>query len=1062
MKKFFLKYTLLSILCLGALTGSHSLSATDYNYAESLSSDNFLRTITGKVVDADGEALIGVNVLVQGTNRGTITDIDGNFTIDAEPGEVLVVSYIGFSDQLVIVDENQSNYEILLGAATELLDEVVVIGYGTQKKSHTTGAISKVENKTLDQIAVARADEALIGQVSGVNIATTEGEAGSAPTITVRGVGSISADTGPALVIDGIVVDSDFLGNLDMNDVESFEVLKDAASAAIYGSEGSNGVILVTTKSGQEGKTKFSYNGFVGMKSAHASDNYRKSVADWAAFELEQTGQLTERTQYMQLLVDSLGVDRDWQDVFFEDGLIQSHSLSARGGNKQTKFSAALRYLGDEGVVITDDYNFYSAKLKLDTKLSDKLKLSMSVNPSYSDRRRLPTSIHNPLRQSPWLPIFHTEESLPFVDRDVYPDVVAGDYFREDHLVELDLDGDGSDTRPRTSGDANPYAQYVEREHNEVKTKVLSSMKLRYQLADGLSIQTSLGATLEDRRRDRYDGVLHHQNGTDRAQYQLQTRNSTRIINDNTVNYKKAIGSNEFDVLVGATFQQRDIRNSVVEGTGFTNDLLPNLQGATLISEFEELIIERNKIGYFGRVNFAHKDKYLVSASIRRDASSVFGFDSKWGTFPALSVGWNVAREPFFESSDLFSNLKFRVSYGLTGNENFDTGSDFTDFYPYLALLQSSNTVIDGSIVTGFSPENIANSVLQWEGSSEFNPGLDFGLWSNRVTGSFDYYNRTSDNLLLNNPVSYVSGFEAGIVNIGEVRNSGFEVELRSRNISRQNFSWSSTLIATTNQNELTDFGDSNGQILEDQFGRNSQWINLVGNPISSFYGFVVDQEATEMFSNGVEVDGETVFLWDTPFFPINSVSEDAVVRDLNGDGIITDADKTILGDPYPDLVWSLTNQVQLGAFDLSVMVQGSHGAEVRNVGDQYFGTHWQGSTISPQGVVEAGFIGHTSFLQERVLTDDIIQSASYLSLRNVTLGFDLDRFSPGLLNKLKLTNCRVYVTGQNLIFQTADDYNGFNPEFVESNSRIVNAWGSQRAGSPVNRTYTVGLNLDF
>ncbi|MEO1436982.1 MAG: SusC/RagA family TonB-linked outer membrane protein, partial [Bacteroidota bacterium] len=883
----------------------------------------FGQTVTGQLVNEEYIPIIGATVAVQGTSVGAISDAEGKFEVKANTGDVLVVTYVGYKDQLIIVNEEQNHYEVVMALNAELLDDVVVIGYGTQKKSHTTGAISKVVNDDLDQIAVSRVDEALIGQVSGVNIAATVSEAGAAPTITVRGVGSISADTGPAVVVDGIVVDRDFLSNLDMNDIESFEVLKDAASAAIYGSEGSNGVIMVTTKSGEDGKTKFSYNGFVGLKQAHDSDAYKKSVADWAAFELAQTGENSEETQYMQLLVETLGVDRDWQDVFFEDGLISSHSISARGGTKKTKFSTAFRYVGDEGVILTDNYELYSAKLKIDTRLSDKLKFGISITPSHSTARRLPTSIHNPIRQSPWLPIFHTEESLQFIDTNRYPDIGVGDYFREDHLVELDLDGDGSDTRPRTSGDANPYAQFVERNHQETKTKILGSTNLSYEIIPGLTARTSLGVTREDRRRERYDGVLHHQNGEARAQYQLQSRLRTRLISDNTLTYINAFGDHEFNIIAGATFQRRDIKESLIEGNGFTNDLLPNLQGATQISEFEELQIERNKIGYFGRINYAYKDKYLVSASIRTDASSVFGVDSKWGTFPAISIGWNIAREAFLENSDMLSNLKFRMSYGVTGNETFDTGSSFTDFYPYLAFLQSSNTVVDGAIVAGFSPENIANSLLQWEGSTEFNPGLDFGFFGNRVTGSIDYYVRTSNNLLLNNPVSYVTGFESGIVNVGEVVNSGFELELRSRNYTSEKFSWSSTIIGTTNRNELTDFGDSDGQILEDQFGRNSQWINLVGNPISAFYGFVVDEELSDQY-------------WRTPYFPINGLSEDIIVRDLNGDGLITNADKTILGDPYPDLIWSFTNDFTFGPVDLSIMFQGSHGAQVRNVGDQY------------------------------------------------------------------------------------------------------------------------------
>jgi TonB-linked SusC/RagA family outer membrane protein len=1039
-----------------ALTALLFAVICQFSWANAISfppaSASVVAKITGTVTSyEDNEPLIGVSILKKGATGasiGTITDLDGKFEIDAEPTDVLIFSYTGMAPQEITVG-NQTVIDVQLRTDATLLDEVIVIGYGTQKKSHTTGSISKVENETLDQIAVSRVDQALIGQVSGVNIAATVSEAGAAPTITIRGVGSVSADTGPAVVVDGIVVDRSFLGNMDMNDIASFEVLKDAASAAIYGSEGSNGVIMITTKSGVEGRTKFSYNGYVGLMQAHQSEEYKRSVADWAALELEQTGELSERTQYMQLLVETLGVDRDWQDVFFEDGLIESHSLSARGGTNKTKFSTAFRYVGDEGVIITDDYKLFSAKLKLDTKLSDRLDFGISITPSYSKTRALPTSIHNPMRQSPWLPIYHTEESLQFIDKNRYPDIGVGDYFREDHLIELDLDGDGSDNRPRTTGDSNPYAQFVERQHYEFNTKLLGSTNLSYTIIEGLVARTSLGVTLEDRKRERYDGVLYHANGADNALYQLQDRSSTRIISDNTLNYTKAFGVHEFDVIAGATFQQRDIKSSLVEGNGFTSDLLPNLQGATQISEFEELRIERNKIGYFGRINYAYKDKYLVSASIRTDASSVFGVDTKWGTFPAISAGWNIARESFLENSDVVSRLKVRVSYGLTGNENFDTGSDFTDYYPYLALLQGSNAVIDGTIQAGFSAENIANSLLQWEGSSEINPGLDFGFLGNKITGSIDYYKRTSNNLLLNNPVSYVTGFESGIVNVGEVVNSGMELELRTRNYSSAKFSWSSTLIATTNQNQLTDFGDSNGQLIEDRFGRNSQWINLVGHPISSFYGFVVDEELSNQY-------------WDTPYFPINGKSEDVIVKDLNGDGLITNADKTILGDPYPDLVWSFTNEFTFGPVDFSFMLQGSMGAQVKNVGDQYFYTHWLGATNSPAEVVEDGIITHQSFLQERVLTNDIVQDASFLSLRNVSLGFNLKRLSPTLIEKLKIQNCRVYFTGQNIVFKKAEGYNGFNPEFVENGSRIVNAWGSQRAGSPVNKTYSVGLNLDF
>ena len=1001
-------------------------------------------TLTGTVSDSGNIPIPGVNVIKVATTTGAATDFDGNYSIQVTNGDILQFSYVGFLTQLVTIN-GQQTINITLAEDASQLDEVVVIGYGTQKKSHLTGAISKVVNESLDQIAVARVDDALVGQVSGVNIQASSAEAGAAPTITVRGFGSITADSGPAVVVDGVIVDSSFLGNIDMNDVESFEVLKDAASAAIYGSEGSNGVILITTKTGKEGKTKFSYNTFTGYKSAFGSDDYRKSVADWAAKEFAATGELSEQTQYAQKLVEVTGIDRDWQDVFLDGGFITSHSLSASGGTEDTKFTASLRHLHDEGVVLTDDYKLYSAKLKLDSKLSKKVKFGLSATPSYSKRRALPTSIHNPLRQSPWLPIYHTAETLQFINRDTYPDVGVGDYFYENHLVELDLDGNGSDNRPRTSGDANPYAQYVEREHYEFNTKLLGSTYLKYEIIDGLTAKTSLGVTIEQRKRTRWDGTKHHSAGTSRTEYLLQNRFRTRLISDNTLSYNTQIGNHDISALAGVTIQKRKGETSQIVGTGYSNDLLKNLQGATTVVSEGEYNIEKNKIGYFGRINYAYADKYLLSASFRRDGSSVFGVNSKWGNFPAISLGWNVAKEDFLSESDVLSKLKFRVSYGLTGAENFNVGDDLVNAWPYLAQLDNTNAITDGGISAGVSPKNIANLLLQWEASEEFNPGVDFGFLNNKISGSVDYYKRTSDQLLLNNPVSYVTGFNNGIVNLGKVENSGLEFELRTKNVASENFSWNTTLIASTNKNELLDYGESDGALTEDGFNRGSQWINSVGNPISSFYGYVVDKELANEY-------------WNSPWIPINGRSEDVIVKDLNGDGLITDADKTILGDPYPDIIWSLTNEFKSGNFDFSFMIQGSQGAEVKNIGDQYFGTYWQGGTSDEQAVVDAGIIPDASFLQQRVHTNDVVMSAGYFSLRNVNLGYSLP---DDLVSKLGMTSCRLYATGQNLLYITSDDYHGFNPEFIDSNNS-PQSYGAQRAGTPLFSTYSFGLNVNF
>jgi len=329
---------------------------------------------------------------------------------------------------------------------------------------------------------------------------------------------------------------------------------------------------------------------------------------------------------------------------------------------------------------------------------------------------------------------------------------------------------------------------------------------------------------------------------------------------------------------------------------------------------------------------------------------------------------------------------------------------------------------------------------------------LDYGFFNNRISGSIDYYERTSDELLLNNPVSYISGFNSGIVNLGEVQNKGVELELRTRNVSNENFSWNSTLIASTNKNELLSFGDSNNALIEDSYGRNSQWINRIGEPISSFWGYVVDEEAFD------ETSFRTTYV-DSPWNRINGQSDDTIVKDLNGDGLITEEDKTILGSPYPDLVYSFTNEFKFGNVDFSFMVQGSLGAQVNNIGDQYF-YNWFGNRTRSGGELEAvanGLVSDVSFIQEKVLTSDVIASADYFSLRNVNLGYN---FSKDVAERIGVSGLRVYATAQNLLYITADDYHGFNPEHIDGSD--PRAYGSQRAGTPIFRTVTVGLNVDF
>ncbi len=1016
-------------------------------------------TVSGTVRDVDNTPIPGANVIVLNTTRGTQTDFDGNYSITVSDGEVLQYSYIGFATQTIVIN-GQTTIDIVLEEDTSQLDEVVVIGYGTQKKSLLTGAISKVVNEDLDQISVSRVDEALIGQVSGVNIRNSEGEAGGAPTIRIRGVGSITSNSGPLVVIDGAVVDSDFLTNLDMNNVESFEVLKDAASAAIFGSRGANGVIQITTKRGKEGKPKFTYNTFTGFKEGRRSDDYDIDFEGELQREIAITGGLSLGSQMRQLI----NANNDWQDIVLNGGEIQSHSLSVRGGTKKTKYNINLSYVSDDGVLLTDSFERYQAQLKVDTQLSDKFKVGASFSPSFSNRRRFSaTGLYDVIRQPSWVPARLNETNINFVNRirdgGRYADAQIGDYvlqrmfddfaFPDGATSIFDANGNfqgipvGSGTDVSNTSNINPLAKLLERERLEDRYNFYGRMYADYKFTNDLSFRSSFTATYENRIRTNYEGINESRNGAAGANARNDTRSRYALISDNILSFNKTIDKHEISAIAGVSFEHRFFEESIIETTGFTSDLIPNVGGGSIINQGTAFEYENFLNSFLGRVIYSYDNKYLFNASFRTDGSSVFGRDSKYGTFPAVSAGWVISNENFLSNSDVVNQLKLRFSYGVTGTNDLSSGSFLTDNYPSLALLQPSSAVVDGTITNGFDPANIPNELLQWERSIEINPGVDFGFFNNVISGSVDYYKRTSDNLLLNNPVASTTGFTNALVNLGEVENEGVEVELRARFVSTEKVRWGATLIGSFNENTLTDLADSNGQVVNTGDGsRLVEWINQEGQPISSFYGYVFDRDIPFEFLSD-------------PFRQVGNRTQFAYAKDLNGDGLIDEDDKTILGDPYPDLIWSFGNDLRVGNMDFSFLFQGSHGAKTYNLGDQYIFDFFNSNTVD----FDRSITPDQQFLVQRIFTSQLVQNAGYLALRTVSLGYN---FPKKVTSSMSLTNLRLYLTGQNLLFITASDYTGWNPEHIRNLPNGPLTFGYQRGGTAINRTITLGLNVEF
>jgi TonB-linked SusC/RagA family outer membrane protein len=1007
------------------------------SYANSTTEKNNLATITGTVTDAvNGEALIGVTVQVKGSSTATMTDVEGKYQIEAQPSDFLVFTYTGMETQEIGVN-TQGVINIQLAENAELVDEVVVIGYGKQKKSLLTGSISKVTNKNLDEIPISRVDDALAGQVAGVNIQMTNPAAGEAPTIRVRGQGSISFGSAPLIVVDGIVVgnDADFLSSIDMNDVSSVEVLKDAASSAIYGSRGANGIIMITTKGGKEGPVQLDYNTYVGFKSVPKTD-VLTTVDSWAQFVRDNNdGELTDRMKY----IEQLGTTTDWEDVMMDGGIIQSHALSARGGTKRTKFRASASYLNDEGVLLTDNYEKVNFRLNVDTKINDRLSFGTMLNPSYTEQRRFPIGVHDALRQNPWLPVFLDENSIQYVNRvrenGRWADAQIGDYAMERMFDDYDLvTGQSGLTGTDISATSNQsaYAKVVERDRRRMQTKVYSNTYMNLKLAKGLTFKQTLGGDYRYTRNSTWVGVEASRNGAGDSESSLSTASRYHLVSESTLNFNRKFGEHTIDAVGGYAYESWNTEFTALEAAGFDNDLIQTIPAANLVGASTSRSAQA-LISYLSRVNYTYGDKYLLSLSARWDGSSKFGPDNKYGFFPSAAVGWRISEEGFLKDSEVIEELKARFSYGVSGS-NSGIGE-----YDYIGLISPVGTGIAG-VGTAFNPTNISNSALRWEKLLEYNAGIDVSVLNGRLAMSLDLYNRTSSDLLLELPIPSITGFDNALVNKGIVENKGFELEIRTNNITKENFTWSSSVLVTRNVNTLVDFAGASGLVTFVDSKRPALWIAEEGQPISSFYGYVVKEE----------IDAQYI---KNPFYPINGQSQDIYVKDLNGDGLIDTDDRTILGSPYPDVIWSINNTIRYNEFDLSFMFQGSHGAEVRNISSQYINNEFSSNQDSDTDLPNA------DQTVQRIFTNDDIQDASYVALRNLNLGYTLPK---SLMSKAGIRKLRVYVSTQNLFYIMSEGYTGYNPEGIDQGLDSPLTYGYQRGPAPIYRTVSFGLNISL
>lgn len=1053
------------------------------------------KVITGKITDKQtGEPLMGVSVIDTKNKVGTETSKEGLFTLSLETSSnSLLISSIGYSNQLVSLT-GVSFITVAMVPASDAESEVVVIGYGTQKKSSITGAVSKYKNEKLDQAPVSRLDQALQGKIAGVQIQNISSEAGSDPRVQVRGVSSINAGQSPLVVVDGHPV-PDGLAFVNMTDVESVEVLKDAASAAIYGSRGSSGVILITTKSGKSQKPKYSFKASWGSKDPYklypimTTTEYAELLYSEAALRFADTGwsnyasaaQLTakgnfastaEKAAYVLEKNVLAGNSTDWQRAALRTGNVKNASLSVSGGTNDVKYYISGAYQNDQGMINHSEYERFSISSKLDANLSKKLKLSFNFSPSFFKRERPSTSFTDFTRVASYLPLVLDASTAAFISQNpTYANVQPGDFAQPRMFNDLNYNGTlpdgstftnalGNTLSLSTSANNSPYAILETQKITAQDYRLFTSSDISYQILPELTFKTMLSAYIN------YSTSLDFAKSNSSAAGAVSkgvyiNRLYIDLLNENTLTYTKRFKDHSFNVVVGFTAQKVKLDSSKSTGLNFQSDNITSLNTALSIDQ-PNTYTNSNKIGlisYLTRINYGYKDKYLLSASFRADGSSYFGPGNKWGTFPAVSLGWVASKEKFMQNISWINNLKFRGSYGTTGNNRI---IDFA----FVNLLYAANYPFGPGTGTSTQGLNASASILSnpnitWERTFQFNGGVDIALFRNRISLSLDVYQSKTDKLLLNQAALGITGVPQTWNNIGRLQNNGIELELSSNNIREKNFTWTTALNFAHTQNKLLQLG--NEAYLLNIGERQDGYINQVGRPLIEFYGFKTDGVwLSQSQINSALAKGAKSSL--AGYFTPGALK----FVDINGDGTIDLNDRTTIGNPYPDFTWGITNSFNYKSFDLSFTFQGVQGGKVLN-GDAFYNearkynkTFNENRWISPanpgDGLTPYFTNGYTNAWTQ---SDYIIKDASYYALREVLIGYTMPaRFA----SKIKLTSFRIYFSAQNLFFHANKDYTGLNIEGRNTSGAYSSPLldGYQRGAFPTNRTLLIGVELKF
>lgn len=1037
---------------------------------------------------SDKEPLVGATVLVKGENNGTVTDIDGHFVLTIKSVPVtLSISYLGvIPKEIKVTNNNPAPLDILLEEDQTMIDEVVVIGYGTVKKSDLTGSVSSMKGKDIGDAHLLSLDQAMAGRIAGVNITNTSGEPGAGLSIQIRGTGSINSDNEPLYVIDGAPITKDAglnVGNIDglssavinplssinPNDIYSIEVLKDASATAIYGSRGANGVVLITTKSGMEGKPVVTFGANVGFSNVSKKIDVLNGT-DYLNYMARERMNETYIEKYDSLLSTPA---INWQDAMFKTAIVQNYDIGVRGGTKDTKYALSAAYTDQQGTVDNSGFNRMTFRSRVDQNIGEKMKIG--INLSYAAFKQ--DGIPSGGSKDAGADVF--QQMLTY--RPINYRSNASDLQEEGEL------GDDYNTQ------SNPM-DYVNSVINTVNnTRTIINTYAQYDIINGLNFKTSFN--LDDTKTDKKifypasiaAGAATNGRGTNAW---AKRRNWSW---ENILTYDKSINKDHnINIMLGYTMEKQTGRNFSIETRDYL-DIFASLPGgnvghgtttlAPVVSEFSSTLIS-----YLSRINYSYKGKYLFTASLRSDGSSKFPKGEKFSCFPSAAFAWNIKKENFLKQADFIDEMKLRLSYGRTGNQSIAPYSSMENYSNvYYSFNEQGGLKPTSSLKPGIIVSSIANPDLTWETTEQFNAGIDFSLFSNRISLSADVYYKKTFDLLLSKPLDFSMGFASMMYNSGSLENKGLEIVLNTVNISRQDFSWTSSFNISLNRNKVLDLGDNS--VLTFNAGNlyNEAFILEPGKPVGTMYGFIYDGVYTygdyknfytnqdprqgllpkekcmaiyENIKNGKEqavlLDGVPKYSGSIP------LPGSAKFKDISGnDNDITPDDRTNIGNSEPKFYGGFVNKFEFKGFDINLFLQFSYGNkflvgnyfalqgyDTRNILQDIYDNAWRpyrDSNIWPDYTIDS---------YKSVASNMVVEDGSYLKIKDFTIGYTIPS---SWLSKVGISNARIYLTGQNLY--TFTNFKWYDPE-VASNNPIMG--GFYRFTYPSSRTFIAGVSLSF